>query len=224
MVLSAAEICEAQHPQSDGIGWAWGAEGTVQVNWAASGGDGAYTLTIASEEYTGPSGTAEVTCALQHGRIRDDAYGRRYVLRNKPVVDSGLKTITATVTDGTGARAEATADVYVILSPEDEEHVLQSGETYRIRGWLVTVPEGVEIDWHRGVEESVCVNTRSDGTIDESVDCQKHFYLGWGGWLLRVAVCRHGERRRERSRDLPRRFRHFRRRGDGSCNRAVPGC
>ena len=178
LVLSAAEICEAQHPQSDGIGWAWGAEGTVQVNWAASGGGGAYTVTIAGEEYTGASGTAEVTCALEHGRIRDDAYGRRYVLRNKPVVDSGLKTITATVTDGAGATAEATADVYVILSPEDGEHVLQSGETYRIRGWLVTVPEGVEIDSHRGVMHVVCVRTRADGTVNESINCEHKFHLG----------------------------------------------
>ena len=201
LTLSAPEICEAQHPSGawehglewneekqawDDVEadawWGWGNEGTVEVVWAASGGGGAYTVTIAGEEYTGASGTAEVSCALRHGPVRERGrHGRTYDNEDKPFVDSGLKTITATVTDGTGARAEATADVYVILSPEDGEHVLQSGETYRIRGWLVTVPEGVEIDWHRGVEESVCVKTRSDGTIDESVDCQKHFYLGWGG-------------------------------------------
>ena len=179
LTLSAPEICEAQHPRGDGIGWAWGAEGTVRVNWTVSGGGGAYTVAIAGEEHTGASGTAEITCALEHGRIRDDAYGRRYVLRNKPFVDSGLKTITATVTDGTGASAEATADVYVILSPEDGEHVLQSGETYRIRGWLVTVPEGVEIDWHRGVMHVVCVRTRADGTVNESINCEHKFHLGW---------------------------------------------
>ena len=201
LTLSAPEICEAQHPSGGAehglewneekqawddveadAWWGWGNEGTVEVVWAASGGGGAYTVTIAGEVYTGASGTAEVSCALRHGPVRERGrHGRTYDNEDKPFVDSGLKTITATVTDGTGASAEATADVYVILSPEDGEHVLQSGETYRIRGWLVTVPEGVEIDWHRGVEESVCVNTRSDGTIDESVDCQKHFYLGWGG-------------------------------------------
>lgn len=125
-------------------------------------------------------GTAEVSCALRHGPVRNrERSGRTYDNEDKPFVDSGLKTITATVADGSGAVSEAAADVYVILSPEDEDHVLQSGETYRIRGWLVTVPEGVKIDSHRGVMRVLCVRTRADGTVNESINCEHKFHLGW---------------------------------------------
>ena len=199
LTLNAPEICEAQHPHGGwdhGLAWNeeeqvwedieadawwyWGHEGTVEVDWAASGGGSAYTVTIAGETYTGASGTAEVSCALRHGPVRHrERSGRTYDNEDKPFVDSGLKTITATVADESGATAEAAADVYVILSPEDEDHVLQSGETYRIRGWLVTVPEGVVIDSHRGVMRVVCGSTRADGTVDESINCEHKFHLGW---------------------------------------------
>lgn len=72
LTLSAPEICEAQHPHGGwdhGLAWNeeeqvwedieadawwyWGHEGTVEVDWTASGGDGAYTVTIAGEAYTG---------------------------------------------------------------------------------------------------------------------------------------------------------------------------
>ena len=198
LTLSAPQICEAQHPRGgwahglaydeDGnrqdivadAWWYWGAEGTVEAAWAVSGGDGSYTVTIAGEAYTGASGTAEVSCALQHGPVIDHPeHGRTYADDDKPLVDSGLKTIRATVTDSTGATAEATADVYVILVLEDSDHVMKSGETYRVRGWLVTVPDGIDIDSHRGVEEVTCVNIRADGTVDKSINCEDSFHLAW---------------------------------------------
>ena len=208
LTLSALEICEAQHLHGGwdhGLAWNeeeqvwedieadawwyWGHEGTVEVDWAASGGDGAYTVTIAGEAYTGASGTTEVSCALRHGPVRNrEGSGRTYDNEDKPFVDSGLKTITAAVADESGATAEAAAEVYVILAVEDEDHVLQSGETYRIRGWLVTVPEGVKIDSHRGVEESVCVNTRYDGAVDETVNCEDSFHLGWSAPEYRAVL------------------------------------
>ena len=160
--------------------WYWDSVGTIEVVWAASGGDGDYTITIARETHAGASGTAEVSCAQQHGPIIDDSFkGRIHPNEYKPVVDSGLKTITGTVTDGSGASAEAAVDVYVILAV-DGDHVMKSGETYRVRGWLVTVPDGVDIDGHRGVEESVCVNQLEDGTVDESINCEEIFHLAWG--------------------------------------------
>ncbi len=208
LTLSAPEICEAQHPHGGwdhGLAWNeeeqvwedieadawwyWGHEGTVEVDWTASGGDGAYTVTIAGEAYTGASGTTEVSCALRHGPVRNrERSGRTYDNEDKPFVDSGLKMITAAVADESGATAEAAAEVYVILAVEDESHVLRSGETYRIRGWLVTVPEGVEIDSHRGVEESVCVKTRYDGTVDETVNCEDSFHLGWSAPEYRAVL------------------------------------
>ena len=160
--------------------WYWDSVGTIEVTWAASGGGGGYTITIAGEEHSGASGTAEVSCAQQHGPIIDDSFkGRIHPNEYKPVVDSGLKTITGTVADGSGASAEAAVDVYVILAV-DGDHVMKSGETYRVHGWPVTVPDGVDIDGHRGVEESVCVNQLEDGTVDESINCEEIFHLAWG--------------------------------------------
>ena len=69
---------------------------------------------------------------------------RRYW--SDPQVDSGLKTIRATVTDGAGATAEASVDVYVILQIEDSGEILESGKTYRVHRFLVTVPEGMTLE------------------------------------------------------------------------------
>ena len=172
LTLSAPEICEtlpAQgfsggrsyqeddgtwHFESYSTGWALVAE--TPVTWSVSGGAAPYTLQIDGEgrdaagAYAGASGTASVSCALRSSGVFFphplDEEHRRY--RTEPEVDSGLKTIRAVVTDGSGATAEASIAVYVILSVGGSGDILQSGETYRVFGTLLTVPEGVD---HLGI-------------------------------------------------------------------------
>ena len=128
-------------------GWADVAE--TPITWSVTGGTAPYTLVIdgetrdAEQSYMGPSGTASVSCAMGLGETFIDDDGRRY--RAQPEVDSGLKTIRATVTDGTGATASASAQVYVILAVGSSGDILQRGQTYRVLGTLLTVPE--EIDY-----------------------------------------------------------------------------
>ena len=164
LTLSAPEICEAYHPEggwTHGLEWNeekqdwedieadawwyWDSVGTMKVEWAASGGDGTYTVTIATETYTGASGTAEVSCAMAHGPILEHPrHGKVHANEDKPVVGSGVKTVTATVTDGTGATAEAAAEVRSVLSVGGGD-VLLAGETYDISGWRVTMPHGMDM-------------------------------------------------------------------------------
>ena len=130
----------------------WTGVNEVRVAWTASGGAAPYTLQIDGEPrdvagaYAGANGTASVSCALRSSGVFFphplDEEHRRY--RTGPEVDSGLKTIRATVTDGSGATAEASIAVYVILSVGSSGDILQSGETYRVLGTLLTVPEGVD--------------------------------------------------------------------------------
>ena len=122
------------------------------VTWSVSGGAAPYTLQIDGEgrdaagAYAGASGTASVSCALRSSGVFFphplDEEHRRY--RTEPEVDSGLKTIRAVVTDGSGATAEASIAVYVILAVGSSGDILQGGETYRVLGTLLTVPEGVD--------------------------------------------------------------------------------
>ena len=128
----------------------WDDVSETPVTWAVSGGAPPYALVIdgetrdADQTYAGASGTASVSCALEFGEtfIDDNGQGRRY--REEPGVDSGLKTIHATATDGAGATADASVNVYVILELGSSGDVLQSGKTYRVMGTLLTVPEGVD--------------------------------------------------------------------------------
>ena len=131
--------------RSDG----WDDVSETPVTWAVSGGTPPYTLTIdgetrdAEQTYAGPSGTASVSCALSFGEtFINDEDGRNY--RTQPEVDSGLKTIRATVTDSAGATADASVNVYVILELGSSGDILQSGKTYRVLGTLLTVPESVD--------------------------------------------------------------------------------
>ena len=168
LTLSAPEVCETLPAQEYAGGrvyqdeegnwqveWTssgWTGVNEVRVTWTASGGAAPYTLQIDGEPrdvagaYAGATGTASVSCALRSSGVFFphplDEEHRRY--RTGPEVDSGLKTIRATVTDGSGATAEASIAVYVILSVGGSGDILQSGETYRVLGTLLTVPEGVD--------------------------------------------------------------------------------
>lgn len=190
LTLSAPAICETTYPKGgwthglewheeeqawedvvDEAWWYWDSVGTMEVEWSASGGDGAYTVTISGETHTGPSGIAEVSCAMRHGPITNHPeWGRIHVIENpqwgqsygeeeKPIVEAGVKTITATVVDGSGATAEASVDVYAVINrgfgvvrihTADGgvwyDGTLKGGTTYRINGILMTVPEGVDLD------------------------------------------------------------------------------
>ena len=136
--------------QSEDYSTGWADVAETPITWGVTGGTAPYTLVIdgetrdAEQSYAGPSGTASVSCAMSLGEtFIEGEEGRRY--HTQPEVDSGLKTIHATVTDGTGATASASAQVYVILAVGSSGDILQRGQTYRVLGTLLTVPE--EIDY-----------------------------------------------------------------------------
>lgn len=187
LTLSAPEICEAYYPEGgwthglewndeeqawedvvDEAWWYWESAGTTEVSWVASGGDGAYTVTIVGETYISATGTAEVSCALEHGPVSaHPEWGRIHASDDMPLVDSGPKTINATVADGSGATATAWVGMYAVLNTSfgvsikrdrdgsvlrDQDgsplydSILKGGKTYRIDGILMTVPTGVNLD------------------------------------------------------------------------------
>ena len=178
LALSAPQICETT-PSVKGVGGridahgrseiytiGWRLPGEVEVAWVVNGGSGPYTLTIDGEmrdglgAFEGAKGTGWVSCALTHGEafFQDpDGYvatnvadAPRY-FHEEPEVDSGVKTIAATVTDATGATAEASVDVYVILELGSGGDRLEADKTYRVFGGLVTVPKGIDLEILGGI-------------------------------------------------------------------------
>ena len=147
LTLRAPDLCETDYGFQ---GWRIG---ETPVTWKVTNGKGPYTLEIdgetrdAAHTYVGQTGTASVSCALETGDVhyqdeRDEPY--RY-LRGDYVIDSGLKTILAKVTDGDGHTAIATATVYVISTAGRDDHLLRRGHTYRVFGrHLLTVPANVD--------------------------------------------------------------------------------
>ena len=182
LTLSAPLICEAHYPDIGGgydgeRWWYWESAGTMEVSWAAAGGDGSYTVTIVGETYTGATGMAEVSCALEHGPVSTLPDGRRiHAADDMPLVDSGPKTVSGRVVDGSGATATASVDVYAVLNRRGfgsvtkrdrdgsilrdqdgsalRDSTLKGGKTYRIDGILMTVPVGVDLDVGTSVEYS----------------------------------------------------------------------
>ena len=186
LTLSAPLICEATRPEGgwthglewneeeqawrdivDESWWYWDSAGTMEVTWSAAGGDAEYTVTIAGETYTGATGTAEVSCAMEHGPVSaHPKWGQIHAADDMPLVDSGPKTVSATVVDGSGATATASVDVYAVLNRgfghdakrdrdgsvlRDQDgsvvydDTLEGGKTYRIDGILMTVPSEVDL-------------------------------------------------------------------------------
>ena len=140
-------------------GWANVAE--TPVSWSVSGGVPPYTLVIdgeardANQPYKGPAGTASVSCAMYSSGtfLHENSGERRF--REEPLVDSGIKTISATVTDSNGNTATATAGVYVILEVPGSGSVLKSSHTYRVFGHLVTAPDAFDLEVG-SVTETTC--------------------------------------------------------------------
>ncbi len=120
--LDAPATCETE-PEF------WFAAESVRVGWEVTGGEAPYDVLIDGELYEGSSGIVEVTC----GRWRWSRLG------------SGPVTIQATVTDAAGRKASTLADIYalrVFSRTPRGEYWLTAGETYLIRGLLVTIPPG----------------------------------------------------------------------------------
>ena len=173
LTLSAPQICETTpaqgfsgvrqdaHGRLERYSTGWGVSGEVNASWTVTGGVGPYTLTIDGETrdglgaFEGADGTGWVSCALTHGEAFFRASGGYVVtdiadaprrFREEPEVDSGLKTIVATVTDATGTTAETSVDVYVILELGSGGDRLKAGKTYRVFNKLVTVPEEIDLE------------------------------------------------------------------------------
>lgn len=161
-VSVAQEICETQQArESYGVSieidedgnsserkrsYGWSGIETVSLAWTVSGGEAPYSLEIDNETgyndvaYTGASGTTPVGCADTSGGT-SFLFGER-LYNVDPQVDSGWKTVRATVTDANGDTAVATARLYVILV---DPVVLTRGETYRVFGHLITAPPNYDL-------------------------------------------------------------------------------
>ncbi len=136
------------------IDFGWRDPAFTMVRWQVTGGVPPYTLTIDGEPRDGrglhdrADGWAQASCALMIGETYfrqfapEDDYHPRYH-RTEPTVDSGWKTITAVVTDAAGNTATASTEVYMLLHVNSGGKALSAGETYRVRGVLVTVPAGL---------------------------------------------------------------------------------
>ena len=161
---------------------------TVLVRWKASGGAPPYTLVIDGEprdaagEHVGQAGGALVSCALQNGETYfSDRWGpmQRWH-RTEPVIDSGLKTIRATVTDSVGATGSTSVEVYAVRKVGSSGTTLEAGKTYRVHGHLVTVPLGIDI-WLAGLILNDCEGSNCESDIEFSADEGPHgvaVYIG----------------------------------------------
>ncbi|MCY4620105.1 MAG: hypothetical protein OXD50_16355 [Chloroflexi bacterium] len=155
------------------------------VSWTVSGGAAPYALTIdgASEDesgsFAGASGQGMVYCADTAAESFIDEFGDR-AFRADPMVDSGWKAVRAVVTDASGRTAEAMIKVYVILSTASSGTPLSGGETYRIRGHLFTIPDGVR-GRVGGYEEVACEGTPCEDSFNinlEGDDFTAAMYFG----------------------------------------------
>ena len=140
----------------------WFNPGDVQVTWVAEGGTPPYRLTIDSqsrdirtwEPFGAQNGAGTVSCARTRGQafivgdvaMSDDGPVAHTYFHEQPDADSGRKTIRATVTDSSGATADTTVNVYVILSVPGRGTPMEAGKTYRVEGTLLTVPDGIRLE------------------------------------------------------------------------------
>lgn len=132
----------------------WVVTDETAVQWRVSGGQPPYTLEIDGQSadsngatFAGETGRATIACATTSASWRwgewDLKRARYYT--SDPELDSGWKTIEAEVRDANGDTAEATTRFYVIYEATNDLHLLRRGETYRVFGHLITIPDGVDM-------------------------------------------------------------------------------
>ena len=159
IVLQAPSSCEADFDEGN-------VAPSLNVEWQVTGGSAPYQILVDGERYEGATGVAKIICGVwsNEGRYISD-------------VDSGQMAILARVTDATGESASATAHIYavrVIRVVHTDNIVLARGQTYRVYGLLLTMPD--EFDARlRDYVSSDC----SNGVAA----CEDHFILfgGVGG-------------------------------------------
>ncbi len=155
LTLSARKICETKRGEGF-VGPKWANVAEIPVRWEVTGGTGPYTLVIDNEPrdgfgpYEGASGTASVSCAPNPGKVTYNDYDQHRWYQADPEIDSGPKTIRATVTDANSATANASVGIYVILKVTADlyvgpdgtpvHHRFNKGRTYRFNGFLMTFP------------------------------------------------------------------------------------
>ncbi len=170
LTLSGPDICETERGRGysgselvyddDGkaigtrdISTGWDGVAEIPVRWEVTGGTAPYTLVIDNETrdgdgpYEGASGIASVSCAVTSAEVFYTPNNERR-FRGDPEIDSGPKTIRATVTDASGVTADASVSIYVILSVVGDAYagpngtaisfLYNKGKTYRINGFLMT--------------------------------------------------------------------------------------
>ena len=168
-----------EHGELVAVPFGWRNPGTVRVAWTVSGGVAPYRLTIdgqmrdgeTGEFFTAQRGEGVVGCARTSGEwffrpdpSEEDAGGTDgdswFTLyhREQPEVDSGVKEIIATVTDATGATAETSAGIYVILSVPGRGVLMEPGKTYRIYGTLLTVPDGIRLELNDALHDGFALS------------------------------------------------------------------
>ena len=180
--------------------YGWRGVASVFLSWTVSGGEAPYSLEIDNETaykgavYRGASGGTGVGCADTSGGT-NFLFGER-LYNVDPMVDSGWKTVRATVTDANGDTAEATARFYVILV---DPVVLTRGETYRVFGHLITAPPNHDLR-NLSIADRECddAGLRCDedqigiSLTTSEVDAQLFFFLSDGSEAGRWQVWRDG--------------------------------
>lgn len=121
LTMIAPAICEENGPPY--------APSTSVVAWEISGGAKPYRIVIDGEQVGASRGTLHVQCGARVG-------GRS---------DSGLHSVHGTVIDAQGLIASDVVHTYGIKDLRGSA-ALQGGETYRIFGQVLTVPEGVSAE------------------------------------------------------------------------------
>ena len=136
--------------------------GATTLGWSIEGGTAPYELSVQGQTLlTGPTGSTTVYCAASLPVDELDFTAERFELErqetNAPAqVSPGPLTIEATVKDADGLTARARATTYVILNCLEKHcdfDVYPGGFTYRIEGFLFTIPQGLNINvrWRGGL-------------------------------------------------------------------------